>query len=243
MGLVLATGCTRFLAAFGQYYARAECDVSLPTSRDYCPVAMLNSNSVRPIVEALFEFYNIETLTCPNCHAKSQLTIPERILGVPLQPRGLLETLLRKNVFARETRPTWQCQNCLHVATTELVWSQQLLTTPEILVVQLLRFDPQTFAKDNVHIPFTQSLDLTRYTTNRTTTRYRLMAVVHHKGTRHGGHYVAVALGPGGKWQKMDDSVVTDDVKVSEALRPRHDFTPYLLFYAKIASGQAITSC
>ena len=205
---------------------------------------MLNNHSVRPIVEALFEFDKMETLTCPNCHAKTQLTIPERILGVnlPLQNGGLLETLLRENVFARETREDWQCGSCAHVATTELVWSQQLLTTPEILVVQLLRFNPRTLRKNNVHIPFTQSLDLTRYTTNRTPTRYRLMAVVHHKGTRNHGHYVAVALGPGDKWQKMDDSTVTD-VEVSEALRPRGRFTPYLLFYAKMASARAIISC
>lgn len=199
---------------------------------------MLNSNRVRPIVEALFEFDKTQILTCPNCHAKSQQTNPEKILGVSLQNPGPLKTLLRNNVFARETRADWHCQNCQHIATTELVQSLELLTTPEILVVELRRFLPGTH---NVHIPLSQSLDLTPYTSNRTPARYRLMAVVHHSGTLDEGHYVAVALVPGGKWQKMDDTLVTN-VKVTEALSPR-DFTPYLLFYAKVPSGQAITSC
>ena len=202
---------------------------------------MLNSNRVRPIVEALFEFDKTQTLTCPTCRAKSPQTNPEKILGVSLQNPGPLKTLLHNNVFARETRAGWCCQNCQHVATTERVQSLELVTTPEILVIELRRFNPQTHAKNNVRIPFSQSLDLTPYTSNRTAETYRLMAVVHHSGTLHQGHYVAVALGPGGKWQKMDDNLVTD-VKVTEALNPR-DFTPYLLFYAKIAFGQAVTSC
>ena len=196
---------------------------------------MLNNNRVRPIVEALFEFDKTQTLTCPKCRAKSSQTNPEKILGVSLQNPGPLSKLLRNNVFARETRADWCCQHCQHVATAERVQSLELVTTPEILVVQLIRFDPQTLAKDNVRIPFSQSLNLTHYTSNRTPARYRLMAVVHHSGTLHQGHYVAVALGPGGKWQKMDDNLVTN-VKVTEALNPR-DFTPYLLFYAKMASG------
>ena len=201
---------------------------------------MLNSNSVRPIVEALFEFDKTQTLTCPNCHAKSQQTNPEKILGVNLQNPGPLKQLLRDNVFAPATRVGWRCQNCRHVATTELVQSLELVTTPEILVVEFCRFDPFTQEKDNVHIPFTQLLDLAPYTVNRTPTRYRLMAVIHHSGTPHRGHYVTVALGPGGSWQKMDDNQVSN-VKVTEALNPSH-FTPYLLFYAKMASGKATIS-
>lgn len=202
---------------------------------------MLNSNRVWPIVEALFERDETHTLTCPNCKAKSQHTKPEKILGVNLQNPGPLKNLLRNNVFARETRADWRCQNCQHVATAELVHSLQLLTTPEILVVQLLRFDPATHAKNAVHIPFTQLLDLTPYTTNRTPTRYQLKAVVHHKGSLNAGHYVAVALGPRGKWEKMDDNNVTN-VKLTETLNPP-DFTPYLLFYAKEPSRQATNSC
>ncbi len=199
---------------------------------------MLNSNSVRPIVEALFEFDMTQTLTCPNCHAQSQQTNPEKILGVNLHNPGPLKKILRNNVFARATRAGWRCQNCRHGATTELVQSLELVTTPEILVVEFRRFNPLTQEKDNVHIPFAQLLDLAPYTVNKTPTRYRLMAVIHHSGTPYHGHYVTVALGPGGSWQKMDDDQVSD-VKVTEALKPS-DFTPYLLFYAKMVSGKAI---
>ena len=201
---------------------------------------MLSSNSVRPIIEALFEFDVTQTLTCPNCHARSQQTNPDKILGVNLQNPGPLKRLIRNDVFAPAARTGWRCQNCQHVATTELVQSLELVTTPEILVVELRRFDPFTKEKDCVHIPFTQLLDLAPYTINRTPTRYRLMAVIHHSGTLHDGHYVTVAQGPGGNWQRMNDKQVSD-VKVTEALRPS-DFSPYLLFYAKMASGQAIVS-
>lgn len=202
---------------------------------------MLISNSVRPIIEAMFESDMIETLKCPNCHARSQQTYPEKILGVNLQNPGPLKQLLRNEVFAPATREGWRCQKCQHKATTELVHSLELVTTPEILVVQFHRFDPSTQEKNNVHIPFTQWLDLEPYTIKRTPTRYRLMAAIHHRGTLHEGHYVTVARGAGGKWQRMNDEMV-DDVKVTEALRPSDDFTPYLLFYAKMASGRAITS-
>ena len=201
---------------------------------------MLKSNRVRPIVEALFERDESYTLTCPSCNAKSQHPNSEKILRVHLQNPGPLKILLRNNVFAPEAIADWCCQNCQHIATTELVQSLQLLTTPEILVVQLLRFDPKTLAKNSVHIPFTQLLNLTPHTTNKTPARYRLKAVVHHRGSLHAGHYVAVALDPRGKWEKMDDNNVTD-VTVTEALKPP-DFTPYLLFYDKEPSRQAITS-
>ena len=201
---------------------------------------MLSNNSVRPIIEALFEFDVTQTLTCPNCHAQSQQTNPEKILGVNLQKPGPLKQLLRNEVFAPATRTDWRCQNCQHVATTELVQSLELITTPEILVVEFRRFNPVTQEKDNVHIPFTQLLDLAPYTINRTPTRYRLIAVIHHSGTLDDGHYVTVAQGPSGNWQRMNDELVSD-VKVTEALHPS-DFTPYLLFYAKTPSGRAILS-
>ena len=195
---------------------------------------------MRPIVKALFEFDMTQTLKCDNCHEISQQTNPDKILGVNLQNPGPLKRLLRHEVFAPATMTGWRCQLCQFVATTELVKSLELATTPEILVVEFRRFSSNR-QKDNVHIPFTQWLDLTRHTINRTPTKYRLMAVIHHSGTLDRGHYVTVARGPGGNWQRMNDQVVTD-VTVTEALRPSNDFTPYLLFYAKIALGKAITS-
>ena len=202
---------------------------------------MLTSNSVWPIVKALFEFEVTQTLKCPSCHEKSQQTNPEKILGVNLQNPGPLKQLLRKDVFAPAARTGWRCQKCQYVATTELVQSLELVTTPEILVVELRRFNPYNQKKDTVHIPFRQSLDLAPYTIDKTPTRYRLMAVIHHSGTLDRGHYVTIAQGPGGNWQRMNDEVVTE-VNVTVALRPSNDFTPYLLFYVKMASGRAITS-
>ena len=231
----------RISCYFCSMLCQKEIQRKLLTSCVYRPVTMLNSNRVQPIVEALFERDETYTLTCPNCNAKSQRTNPEKILTVRLHNPGPLNILLHNNVFAPEAIADWCCQHCQHVATTELVQKMQLLTTPEILVVQLLRFHPKTLAKNSVCIPFPQLLNLTPYTTNKTPTRYRLMAVVHHSGSLHAGHYVAVTRDPRGKWEKMDDNNVTS-VPVAEALNPP-DFTPYLLFYAKEPSGQAITSC
>ena len=195
---------------------------------------------MRPIVKALFEFGITQTLKCAYCRAISQQTNPEKILGVNLQNPGPLKRLLRHNVFAPATMTGWRCRVCHQFeATTELVKSLELATTPEILVVEFRRFNSDG-QKDNVHIPFTQWLDLTPYTINRTPTKYRLMAVVNHSGTLNRGHYVTVARGPRGNWQRMNDEVVTD-ATVAEALRLSNDFTPYLLFYAKIPSYKAIT--
>ena len=182
-----------------------------------------------------------QNLKCAYCHAISQQTNPEKILGVNLQHPGPLKRLLHHNVFAPATMTGWRCGVCHQfVATTELVRSLELHTTPEILIVEFRRFNSNG-QKDNVHIPFTQWLDLTPYTINRTPTKYRLMAVVHHSGTLNRGHYVTVARGPRGEWQRMNDQIVSDTT-VTEALRPSNDFAPYLLLYAKIALGKAITS-
>ena len=196
---------------------------------------------MRPIVKAFFEYDMTQTLKCAYCGAISQQTNPEKILGVNLQNPGPLKRLLRHNVFAPATMTGWRCGVCHQFeATTELVKSLELATTPEMLVVEFRRFNTNR-QKDNVHIPFTQWLELTPYTINRTPTKYRLMAVVHHSGTLSRGHYVTVARGPRGEWQRMNDQVVSDTT-VTEALRPSSDFSPYLLFYAKIALGKAITS-
>ena len=85
-------------------------------------------------------------------------------------------------------------------------------------------------------ISFSNYLNLSAHTTDKTAAVYRLSSVVHHHGTMDFGHYVAVALSPDGIWERMDDEVVTR-VRIGNALRgpirPEQKWTPYLLLYTR----------
>lgn len=85
-------------------------------------------------------------------------------------------------------------------------------------------------------IKYSDYLNITTYTVDNTPTVYRLSSVVHHRGTMNSGHYIAVAMGPNGAWEQMDDQTVTR-VRIGEALRkprkPEEGWTPYLLFYTR----------
>lgn len=86
------------------------------------------------------------------------------------------------------------------------------------------------------HIPFTERLDLSAFIDGPSTLKYRLVAVVNHRGSLGSGHYMTVARGPSGHWEEMNDSNVKT-VRLKDALRPKTPFSPYLLFYERLGDG------
>ncbi|KAI4167961.1 MAG: hypothetical protein LQ343_006755 [Gyalolechia ehrenbergii] len=88
-------------------------------------------------------------------------------------------------------------------------------------------------------IHFDQELDLSRFTKRGAPLRYRLMAAVHHRGTSEVGHYISVTRRDQDHWYSQDDDLVTK-VSLNDALRPKEEFTPYLLFWAKIPTRKGL---
>ncbi|KAL8853369.1 MAG: hypothetical protein Q9221_001845 [Calogaya cf. arnoldii] len=117
-----------------------------------------------------------------------------------------------------------------------------ILRAPEILCIQINRFKqvgPEKWIKDMSHVGYEEKLDLTDFLDSKdgTTLKYRLVTAVHHLGEKNSGHYITVAKTPGGdKWVRHDDHhVATFNLK--EALEPKGEWTPYLLFWQQIKSG------
>lgn len=113
---------------------------------------------------------------------------------------------------------------------------KRIITSPEILVMQIRRFSYDKNYNGRIvhgHIPFAECLDLSAFNNGPSTLRYRLVAVVSHKGSLGSGHYITVARGPSGHWEEMNDSSVKI-VRLKDALRPRTPFSSYLLFYERV---------
>lgn len=118
----------------------------------------------------------------------------------------------------------------------EKEYSKVLGRAPDILCIQFNRFilDSKGNARKSTHrINFDEKLDLSRFTKRDAPLRYRLMAVVHHKGNLEGGHYISTTRRNGDRWDRQDDDIVRD-AGLAGVFNPMGGFTPYLLFWAKI---------
>jgi ubiquitin C-terminal hydrolase len=84
---------------------------------------------------------------------------------------------------------------------------------PDILVVQLSRFD-SALRKNNTPVSFPEDdLDLSEYSADYDAAKYvyRLYGVCNHTGGLSGGHYTAHArAGPGENWSLFNDTEVRD---------------------------------
>lgn len=95
-------------------------------------------------------------------------------------------------------------------------------------------------------MPFSECLDLSPFIDDddgNAPLRYRLLAVVHHSGSLHNGHYKAVAKNPSGIWEEIEDMQVrSKNVTINDATRPVGGWSPYLLFWEKVAVASPLDS-
>jgi ubiquitin C-terminal hydrolase len=129
----------------------------------------------------------------------------------------------------------YKCDKCKDKSQKQR--SRQISHSPDILIIQLKRFDPLG-RKDKHPIPFFSTLDLNSYrtTSNKRDSTYELSAVVSHSGSTGSGHYRCAAKGADKCWNIFDDARVTM-VKANQALDPgngkAYGWTPYLLFFQR----------
>ena len=101
---------------------------------------------------------------------------------------------------------------------------------PTILVIDIKRFNPINFNKNQIFISFPLTeLDLNSYTVGyQNNNIYDLYAIINHHGITHGGHYYSF-IKNGNKWFCFNDTNVSEIVDLNQL------FTPfaYCFFYRK----------
>jgi len=125
----------------------------------------------------------------------------------------------------------YMCEHCKTLNDGEKTLS--ILKLPEILCIHIKRFRHDSYFSSKIsdHVLFPlQGFDASPYCVNpEKNTLYDLVAVINHRGSLSGGHYVAYAKNhKNDKWYEFDDKTVTevteDIVKGVEA---------YVLFFQK----------
>ena len=191
---------------------------------------------------------------CLNCHTNRRSTEEtDLVLGLPLElsdagekrvRRLKLEDLIDKK-FDSEYLEDLRCENCNRVG----CWRDTFLeATPEMLCININR-SSWSFAnvqprQYKVHQPvlIPNELDLAKYfqVASNGTSKYRLYAVVKHRGDAGSGHFVAWAKCPK-DWYELNDRQCTRST-LGQAKRQetppkgkseRDIFTPTMLFYAR----------
>lgn len=200
--------------------------------------------SIFRVIDALFEFAIINAKTCPNCGNEESTVGSNTILHVNFENGAPLENILHDITFGPSILKDRGCEVCYrHLDTREV---PRLVTGPDILVMHLARFtdwDESTSRKNNDIIPFSEGLDLSQYTDGNFALKYRLLSVVQHRGTRASGHYINIAKGRSGQWQKLDDESVSNAIGTNPFCpRNKAAFTPYVLFWAKVEEDVAVNS-
>lgn len=136
-----------------------------------------------------------------------------------------------------EGKDRYRCEKCNRLVKSKK--SLKFKELPSVLILQMKRFRHDSYfsSKINNHVVFPMdNLDLTPYLhevatkEGGTETRYYLSAIISHRGTFGGGHYVAYCRHGGtGQWLEFDDSNVRV-VGVEEVA----SIQAYVLFYSLV---------
>ena len=192
---------------------------------------------MEPVILGLFQHELIRTSKCQNCGSSSNVQDFGYALQIRFEGDTTLTQILEDTTFGGNLIPGRRCDDCSTTADT--VQTVCLETSPDVLVLQLVRFNADG-SKNMARISFREHLNLTQFTTDREhPVHYRLVSVVHHQGAIDGGHYICAAKGPTGAWNEINDKQVRRNVRIGAALKPKDDFTPYLLFYVRDLSPMA----
>uniref|UniRef100_A0A8R1XSP5 Ubiquitin carboxyl-terminal hydrolase 36 n=1 Tax=Onchocerca volvulus TaxID=6282 RepID=A0A8R1XSP5_ONCVO len=141
--------------------------------------------------------------------------------------RITLEDLL-DDYFGSEVLNNFKCTNCKR--TTQIQRSSRILRAPNILLIQLKRFN-SFGGKIGVHVNFSLKLDLDRYVHRAGESHnYELTGIVQHMGNAvEHGHYVAVVRGFDGRSYYLFD----DEQRHRISLSDLHSTQAYILLYVR----------
>lgn len=127
----------------------------------------------------------------------------------------------------------YYCDSCKKK--TDARKNQMLWSLPEVLIIQLKRFELNK--KIDTVVDFPLQLDMQNYVVPEVksqNTKYELYATVNHYGALGGGHYIATckSINPqnnSSRWVRFDDADFTE-IDENSLINP----TAYILFYQKV---------
>jgi ubiquitin C-terminal hydrolase len=108
----------------------------------------------------------------------------------------------------------------------------QFWSFPNILAIDLKRFNGYGFHKNQIHVTFPlDELDLSSYVIGykKDNYKYELFGVCNHSGSTMGGHYTAYVKNANGKWYHFNDTSVSELGSAEQVISAK----AYVLFYRK----------
>ncbi|KAL2414842.1 hypothetical protein ABEF95_016468 [Exophiala dermatitidis] len=140
------------------------------------------------------------------------------------------------------------------LARNQTINRKRLCKLPEVLILTMTRFRlvGEDYEKDNTKVQFGEVLDLAPYLEHHnlgqnpvdpSSAKYRLIAIISHKGDRESGHYINHVLAYKnpqtgmGSFTEVDDDEVDTEFDLDDVLKSRdQDFTPYVFLYDRIVN-------
>ena len=184
------------------------------------------------------------TLTCDECHETKKYE--ENYLDLSLELvwpsdeamiRGVKLEYLLSHFLSKETDIEWNCPKCEPGKLASL--EHQIARAPEILSLHVKRFvvnDSMTgFDKLVVPVLVPEFLDLAEFCNEKvtTSTKYRLVAAIHHHGeTIRSGHFTCSAREKE-QWRGYNDSVVKNISTNTAFAGELPSKRAYILFYER----------
>jgi hypothetical protein len=108
----------------------------------------------------------------------------------------------------------------------------QFWSFPNILAIDLKRFNGHGFNKNQIYVTFPlDDLDLSLYVIGykKENYKYELFGVCNHSGSTMGGHYTAYVKNANGKWYHFNDTSVSEISATEKIVSSK----AYVLFYRK----------
>lgn len=182
-------------------------------------------------------------LTCHLCNHESNSYDPYNLIPIEIAQKAISLYDCLDQFMHAEDLDNVQCEHCKQK--TRATKQFRLWTLPQMLIIQLKRFDP-LMRKTNQHIQSPLILNLTKYVSfprvvsniqdNPAALQlYDLKGIICHAGQLHGGHYTAKCYNTGSDtvkpgWYDFNDERVTyiPDSQLEQTLQSPLN---YILFY------------
>lgn len=192
-----------------------------------------------------------QSVTCKNCNYVSDtkqefydlsLGLNKKKSKDPTEPAGPQKYSIERSIkefFSSELikldrkdkSSGYDCEKCKQKSNAHKI--STIDRSPETLTVHLKRFkfNGNSSSKVKQSISYPKYLDLSKFTTSKTPTKYQLISVIVHEGRSIlSGHYIAHCLQPDGSWSTYDDEYI-NKINEREALS---DPSAYVLVYTKL---------
>lgn len=204
----------------------------------------------------MFQYRVTVETRCTRCRQRYRLPTDENttlVAGVapPEVTEPPLKSRLHHTLGEEEIQSSCEvCGDANLGGKSSFVKTQSIKEAPEVLLVQILRFQEipvrpgrrsgrlnKPLRKDTRVYRFGEELDLTKYLSvvdgrPGEELKYRLVAVTMHSGPLDGGHYITCARSPDDVWMRIDDAAPAIEIPFSQVVR--NSMSPYVLAYVRM---------